>query len=64
MVSQEKVPFLYAWVNICIENSKFTYFFALKAQIQKYSKTAMDGSFRNFGKVSQDGLTCILLSQF
>ena len=27
-------------------------FFALKAQVQKSVKTAMDGSFRNFGKVS------------
>ena len=35
-------------------------FFALKAQVQKSVKTVMDGSFRNFGKVSQDGLTCNL----
>jgi len=32
-------------------------FIALKAQVQKTVKTAIDGSFRDFGKVSQDGPT-------
>jgi len=35
-----------------------SYFFMLNAQVQKSVKTAMDGSFWNYGKVSKDGLTC------
>ncbi len=31
--------------------------FAPQAQVQKSVKTAMDGSFRNFEKVSQDDVT-------
>jgi len=38
-------------------NFNISLFFALKAQVQKTVKTAMEGSFRDFGKVSQDGLT-------
>jgi len=39
-------------------NFNISLFFALKAQVQKTVKTAMDCSFRDFGKVSQDGITC------
>ena len=39
-------------------NFNISLLFSLKAQVQKSVKTAMDGIFRNFGKVSQDGLTC------
>ena len=35
-------------------------YFALQMQTQKSVKTAMDGSFRNFEKVGQDGLLVTL----
>jgi len=44
-------------VNLMRRNFNISLLFALKAQVQKAVKTAMDGNFRNFGKVSRDGLT-------
>ena len=38
-------------------NFNITLLFALKTQVQKSVKTAMDGSL-SFGKVRQDGLAC------
>jgi len=37
-------------------NKSMKHNFCAKAHTQKTVKTAMDGSFRDFGKVSQDGL--------
>jgi len=38
-------------------NFVITLLVALKAQVQKTVKTAMDGSFRDFERVVQDALT-------